>query len=76
MTSEGSQEIFSKVTYLKSVHSKEKDEACLSFLVKFFTKSLHRGGVGGLYLDGKKMLAPLNLEIELNKEFDYGQIFK
>ena len=37
--------IFSKVTFLKSVHSKEKDEACLGFVVKFFSKSLHRGGV-------------------------------
>ena len=37
--------IFSKVTFLKSVHSKEKDEACLGVVVKFFTKSLHRGGV-------------------------------
>ena len=26
--------IFSKITFLKSVHSKEKDEACLGFLVK------------------------------------------
>ena len=33
------------VTLLKSVHSKEKDEACLSFVVKFFTKYLQRGGV-------------------------------
>ena len=31
--------------FLKSVHSKEKDEACLSFLVNIFTKSVHRGGV-------------------------------
>ena len=31
--------------YLKSVHSKEKDEACLGFLIKIFTTSLHRGGV-------------------------------
>jgi hypothetical protein len=44
-TSEGAQGIFSKITSLKSVHSKEKDEACLGFLVKFFTKSVHRGGV-------------------------------
>ena len=41
----GSGIFFSKVTFLKSVHSKEKDEACLSFPVKIFTKSLHRGGV-------------------------------
>jgi hypothetical protein len=27
------------------VHSKEKYEACLGFLVKIFTKSGHRGGV-------------------------------
>ena len=27
------------------MHSKEKDEACLGFLVKMFTKSVHRGGV-------------------------------
>ena len=44
-TSEGAQEFFSKITFLKSVHSKEKDEACHSFLVKIFTKSVHRGGV-------------------------------
>ena len=35
----------SKVTFLKSVHSKKKDEACLSFLVNIFTKSIQRGGV-------------------------------
>ena len=45
VTSEGAQEIFSKVTFLKPVHSKEKFEACLGFLAKIFTKSLHRGGV-------------------------------
>ena len=28
------------------MHSKEKDEACLSFLEEIFTKSIHRGGVG------------------------------
>ena len=38
----GLREFFLKVTFLKSVHSKEKDEVCLCFLV---TKSLHRGGV-------------------------------
>ena len=27
------------------MHSKEKDEACLSFLEEIFTKSVHRGGV-------------------------------
>ena len=30
---------------MKSVYSKENDEACLGFVVKIFTKSLHRGGV-------------------------------
>ena len=44
-TSEGAQGFFSKITFLKSVHSKERDEACLGFLVKIFTKSLHRRGV-------------------------------
>jgi hypothetical protein len=44
-TSEGAQGIFSNVTFLKSVFSKEKDEVCHSFLVKIFAKSLHRGGV-------------------------------
>jgi hypothetical protein len=44
-TSEWAQGIFSKITFLKLVHSKEKDEACLGFLVKIFTKSVHRGGV-------------------------------
>ena len=43
--SEGAQGIFSKITFLKSVHSKEKDKVCHSFLVDIFTKSLHRGGV-------------------------------
>ena len=45
MTSKGAQGIFSIITFLKSVHSKEKDEACLGFLVKIFTKSVYRGGV-------------------------------
>ena len=44
-TSEGAQGIFSKITFLKSVRFKEKDEVCYCFLVKIFTKSLHRGGV-------------------------------
>jgi hypothetical protein len=44
-TSEGAQGFFSKVKFLKSVHSKEKDKACLGFLVKIITKSLHREGV-------------------------------
>ena len=44
-TSEGAQGIFSKITFLKSVRSNEKDEVCHSFLVEIFTKSLHRGGV-------------------------------
>ena len=44
-TSEWAQGIFSKIIFLKSVHSKEKYEACLSLLVKIFTKSVHRGGV-------------------------------
>jgi hypothetical protein len=46
-TSEWAQGIFSKITFLKSVRSKEKDEVCHSFLVEIFTKSLHRGGVYG-----------------------------
>ena len=37
--------MFSKITFLKSVRSKEKDEACLSFLEDISTKSVHRGGV-------------------------------
>ena len=44
-TSEGAQGIFSKITFLKSVCSNEKDEVCHSFVVEIFTKSLHRGGV-------------------------------
>jgi hypothetical protein len=43
--SEGDQGFFSKITFLKLVLSNEKDEVCHSFLVKIFTKSLHRGGV-------------------------------
>ena len=27
------------------MHSKERDEVCLSFLEEIFTKSVHRGGV-------------------------------
>ena len=38
-------DFFSQITFLKSVHSKEKHEACIGFVVKIFTKSLHRGGV-------------------------------
>ena len=37
--------MFSKITFVKSVRSKEKDEACHSFLENIFTKSVHRGGV-------------------------------
>ena len=44
-TSEETRVIFSKNTFLKSVHSKEKDEGCLGFLEEIFTKSVHRGGV-------------------------------
>ena len=44
----GASGIFSKITFLKSVRSKKKDEVCHSFLVKTFTKSLHRGGVLGV----------------------------
>ena len=47
---EGAQWIFSKITFFKSVHSKEKDEACLGFLENIFTKSVHRGGVKGAHL--------------------------
>ena len=35
-TSEGAQGIFSKITFLKSVRSNEKDEVCHSFVVKIF----------------------------------------
>ena len=44
-TSERGKGIFSKITFLKSVHSSEKDELCPGFEVKIFTKSVHRGGV-------------------------------
>ena len=43
-TSERGKGVFSKVTFLKSYSSK-KDELRPGFEVKFFTKSLHRGGV-------------------------------
>ena len=36
---------FSKIIFLNSVCSNKKDEVCHSFLLKLFTKSLHRGGV-------------------------------
>ena len=46
VTSEGAQGIFSKIVFLKSVHSKvKKNEACLGFKVKIFNKSVHRGGM-------------------------------
>ena len=44
-TSEWARWFFSKITFLKLVHSMEKHEACLSFLVNIFTKSVHRGRV-------------------------------
>ena len=44
----GLREFFQKVSFLNSVHSKEKDEVCLGFLVKIFTKSLRRGGVDNI----------------------------
>ena len=44
-TLEGAQEILSKNTFLKSVHSMEKDETCLDFIQEIFTKSVHRAGV-------------------------------
>ena len=44
-TSERGKGIFSKITFLKSVLSNEKDELCPGFKVKLFTKSVHRGGV-------------------------------
>jgi hypothetical protein len=33
--SEGAQGFFSKITFLNSVHFKEKDEACLGLLINF-----------------------------------------
>ena len=45
-TSERDMGIFSKIAFLESLHSKEKDELCPGFEVEIFTKSLHRGGVG------------------------------
>ena len=45
VTSERGKGIFSKITFLKSLHSSKKDELCPSFEVEIFTKSLHRGGV-------------------------------
>ena len=44
-TSERGKGMFSKITFLKSVHSSEKDELCPGFEVKILTKSVHRGGV-------------------------------
>ena len=44
-TSKGAQGFLSKITFLKSVRSNEKDKVCHSFLVQIFTKSLHRGRV-------------------------------
>ena len=34
-----------KLHFFELVDSKEKDEACLGFLVKIFTRSVHREGV-------------------------------
>ena len=36
---------FSKVIFLKLEFSNEKDEVCHSYLLKIFTKSLHKEGV-------------------------------
>ena len=44
-TSERGKGMFSKITFLKSVHSSKKDELCPGFEVKILTKSVHRGGV-------------------------------
>ena len=44
-TSERGKGMFSKITFLKSVHSSKKDELCPGFEVKISTKSVHRGGV-------------------------------
>jgi hypothetical protein len=63
-TSEGAQGIISKITFLKSVHSKEKDEACLGFLVKIFTKSVHRRGAHGVGINPLSKILVVNDEIK------------
>jgi hypothetical protein len=65
-TSEGVQGIFSKITFLKSVLSNKKDEVCHSFLVKNFTKSLHRGGVVGV---ASKPVQPRSLSFTAKIQF-------
>ena len=40
-TSEGAQDYFSKITFLKSVHSNSKDEVCLSVFKNVLVSILH-----------------------------------
>ena len=61
----GSNDFF-KNYILKSEHCKEKDEVCLSFVVKIFTKTLHRRGVISL----QKIFFPI---MKRNTELAYAQ---
>ena len=60
--------MFSKITFLKSVGSKEKNEACLSFLENIFTKSVHRGGVASE--NNNKVLLHLTENVRFFVEID------
>ena len=42
----GQRDFFQKIYFWNLLHSNKKDEACHSFLVQIFTKSLNRGGEG------------------------------
>ena len=73
-TSEGAQGIFSKITFLKSVRSNEKDEVCHSFVVKIFTKSLHRGGVNS-EKSGPQLLEPDPKHVIFGMKLNSEKIF-
>ena len=73
-TSEWAQWIFSKITFLKSVHSKEKNEACLGFLEEIFTKSVHRGGVCSRASKAPFSTA-LTRESKIGEWWNYNQVF-
>ena len=66
--------MFSKITFLKSVHSKEKDKACLGFLEEIFTKSVHRGGVCSRASKAPFSTA-LTRESKIGEWWNYNQVF-
>ena len=65
-TSERGKGMFSKITFLKSVHSSEKDELCPGFEVKTLTKSVHREGVLRIDYFLQKICNTLKMGLKLN----------